>query len=157
MTALMTGNGYPSPADRRWLRHAVALSRQATPGPRFRVGAVLVDAEGNLLGEGFTGQLDPADHAEEVALANVSPEDPRLAGATVYSSLEPCGQRASRAVNCAELIIRLGVRRVAFAMREPALLAAGKGAALLADAGVEVVEVPELASEVRAVNSHLLG
>ena len=102
-------------------------------------------------------QLDPADHAEEVALATVAPGDPRLAGATVYSSLEPCGQRASRAVSCAELIIRLGVRRVAFAMREPALLAAGKGAALLADAGVEVVEVPELAAEVRAVNAHLLG
>ncbi len=152
----MSVNGNPSAADRRWLRHAVALSRQAEPGPRFRVGAVVVDAEGNLLGEGFTGQLDPADHAEEVALATVL-EDPRLAGATVYSSLEPCGQRASRAISCAELIIRLGVRRVAFAMREPALLAAGKGAALLADAGVEVVEVPELASEVRTVNVHLLG
>jgi pyrimidine deaminase RibD-like protein len=153
----MTGNGYPSAADRRWLRHAVALSRRARPGPRFRVGAVLVDGEGNLLGEGFTGQLDPADHAEEVALATVPPGDPRLAGATVYSSLEPCGQRASRAVSCAELIIRTGVRRVAFAMREPAVLAAGKGAALLADAGVEVVEIPELAAEVRVVNAHLLG
>ena len=44
-----------------------------------------------------------------------------------------------------------------FALREPPLFADCDGAELLARAGVEVVELPALAAEVRAVNAHLLG
>jgi diaminohydroxyphosphoribosylaminopyrimidine deaminase/5-amino-6-(5-phosphoribosylamino)uracil reductase len=46
---------------------------------------------------------------------------------------------------------------VVFALREPPLFADCHGAELLERAGVEVLELPELAAGVRAVNAHLLG
>ena len=58
---------------------------------------------------------------------------------------------------CTELILDAGIARVVFALREPPLFADCDGAELLTRAGVEVVELPALAAEVRAVNAHLLG
>ena len=99
----------------------------------------------------------PHDHAEEAALAKLDPADPRLAGATLYSSLEPCRFRASRPRPCAELIVGAGLRRVVIAWLEPPVFAPGGGAALLRTAGITVVEVPGLAAEARAVNAGVLG
>jgi diaminohydroxyphosphoribosylaminopyrimidine deaminase/5-amino-6-(5-phosphoribosylamino)uracil reductase len=87
----------------------------------------------------------------------VVPGDPRLASATLYSSLEPCRFRASRPRPCAELIIAAGLRRVVIAWLEPPVFAEGGGAVLLREAGITVVEVPELAAEARAVNVPVLG
>ncbi len=140
------------------LRRAVELSRCCPPSETaFSVGAVIVGADGAVLAEGYSREADPHDHAEEAALAKLPAGDPRLRGATVYSSLEPCGQRASRPVPCARLLVAAGVPRVVVAWREPDLFVSDcQGTALLAAAGVEVVELPELAEEARAVNAHLL-
>ncbi len=145
-------------ADWQWLRHAIELSRQCPPSPSaFCVGAVIVDAAGGVVATGFSRQHDPHDHAEEGALAALQPGDPRLTGATLYSSLEPCRFRASRPRPCAELIIEAGLRRVVIAWLEPPVFARGGGAELLGDAGVTVVEIPDLAAEARAVNAAVLG
>jgi diaminohydroxyphosphoribosylaminopyrimidine deaminase / 5-amino-6-(5-phosphoribosylamino)uracil reductase len=145
-------------ADRQWLRQAIGLSRCCPPSPSaFSVGAVIVAADGTTMAAGFSRQRDPHDHAEEGALATLAPGDPRLAGATLYSSLEPCRFRASRPCPCAELIIAAGLRRVVIAWREPPVFAQGGGAELLRSSGVTVVEVPELAAEARAVNAAVLG
>jgi diaminohydroxyphosphoribosylaminopyrimidine deaminase / 5-amino-6-(5-phosphoribosylamino)uracil reductase len=145
-------------ADRQWLRQAIELSRCCLPSPSaFSVGAVIVAADGTTLAAGFSRQRDPHDHAEEGALATLAPGDPRLAGATLYSSLEPCRFRASRPCPCAELIIEAGLRRVVIAWLEPPVFAPGGGAELLRSAGVTVVEVPELAAEARAVNAAILS
>jgi diaminohydroxyphosphoribosylaminopyrimidine deaminase/5-amino-6-(5-phosphoribosylamino)uracil reductase len=145
-------------ADRQWLRQAIALSRCCPPSPSaFSVGAVIVAADGTTMATGFSRQRDPHDHAEEGALAALAPGDPRLAGATLYSSLEPCRFRASRPRPCAELIIAAGLRRVVIAWLEPPVFAQGGGAELLRSSGVTVVEVPELATEARAVNAAVLG
>ena len=85
------------------------------------------------------------------------PADPRLTGATLYSSLEPCRVRASQPTPCAELIIAAGLRRVVIAWLEPPVFAPGGGAALLGEAGITVVEVPGLAAEARAVNAAVLS
>ncbi|MEV7597771.1 deaminase [Kitasatospora sp. NPDC089797] len=148
----------PAATDLDHLRRAVELSRRCPPsGTAFSVGAVVVGADGEVLAEGFSREGDPHDHAEEAALAKLPAGDPRLRGATVYSSLEPCGLRASRPVPCARLLIAAGVPRVVVAWREPDLFVTDcQGTALLAAAGVEVVELPELAEEARAVNAHLL-
>ncbi|MEV4615733.1 dCMP deaminase [Kitasatospora sp. NPDC049258] len=148
----------PATADLRWLARAVELSRNCPrSGTAFSVGAVIVDAQGRPISEGWSRELDPHNHAEEAALAKLPAGDPRLRGATVYSSLEPCGQRASRPLTCAQLIIAAGVPRVVVAWREPDLfVTACQGTALLAAAGVEVVELPELAAAAREVNAHLL-
>jgi hypothetical protein len=83
-------------ADMRWLREAIELSGLCPPSQTaFSVGAVLVSDAGDVIATGFSRELDPKDHAEEVALARAA-DDPRLAGATLYSSLEPCLSRASR-------------------------------------------------------------
>jgi len=145
-------------ADRQWLRQAIELSRCCPPSSSaFSVGAVIVAADGTTMATGFSRQRDPHDHAEEGALATLAPGDPRLAGATLYSSLEPCRFRASRPCPCAELIIAAGLRRVVIAWLEPPLFARGGGAELLRSSGVTVVEVPELAAEARAVNAAVLG
>ena len=145
-------------ADREWLRQAIDLSRCCPPSPSaFCVGAVIVAADGTIVATGFSRQRDPHDHAEEGALATVAPGDPRLAGATLYSSLEPCRFRASRPRSCAELIIAAGVRRVVIAWLEPPVFAQGGGAALLRSSGATVLEVAELAAQARAVNAAVLG
>jgi pyrimidine deaminase RibD-like protein len=145
-------------ADRRWLRHAIELSRTCPPSTTaFSVGAAIVDGDGELVATGFSREADPVNHAEEAALAKVSPDDlARLAAATLYSSLEPCSARASRPRTCTELILAAGITRVVFAWREPAIFVDGQGTEMLRAAGVEVVELAELAGMVREVNAHLL-
>ena len=145
-------------ADAFWLTETVRLSRSCPPSTTaYSVGAVVVAEDGAVLGAGYSRRDDPHDHAEEVALRGIDPEDPRLAGATVYSSLEPCSSRASRPRSCTELILATPVRRVVLAWREPALFVDCDGAERLAAAGVTVVERPDLAEGVREVNAHLLG
>ncbi|MGH9214318.1 MAG: deaminase [Acidimicrobiales bacterium] len=144
--------------DRRWLEHAIEHSRRCLPSTAaFSVGAVVVDAEGAPIASGYSREGDPRDHAEEAALAKLPSDDPRLATATIYSSLEPCSIRASRPRTCTELILAAGIRRVVFAWREPAVFVDCEGAAILRRAGVDVVEIPELAGRVRDINAHLTG
>ncbi|GGK68919.1 hypothetical protein Sme01_14250 [Sphaerisporangium melleum] len=143
-------------ADRRWLAQAVALAAACPVSTTaFAVGAVIVAGDGTVLATGHSRETGPHDHAEEAALAKIDPGDPRLASATLYSSLEPCSTRASRPRSCTELIIAAGVPRVVFAWREPGVFVDCVGAETLREAGVEVVEIPELAAAVREVNAHL--
>jgi pyrimidine deaminase RibD-like protein len=143
-------------ADRDRLRRAIEASRACPPSDTaFSVGAVIVAADGREIASGYSRETDPHDHAEEVALARAA-GDPRLRGATIYSSLEPCSARASRPRTCTELILDAGVPRVVFAWREPAVFADCVGAETLRAAGRTVIEVPGLAPAVRAINAHLL-
>jgi diaminohydroxyphosphoribosylaminopyrimidine deaminase/5-amino-6-(5-phosphoribosylamino)uracil reductase len=162
--------------DWRWMELAIELAWQGPPSEgAYSVGAVIVGADGTELAHGFSREGgDPHVHAEEAALGKLVPGDPRLAGATVYSTLEPCSWRKSRPRSCTELILatrsaraaephgapaasaNAGVARVVIAWREPSLFVADcQGAELLARAGLEVVELPELASLAKAPNLHL--
>jgi pyrimidine deaminase RibD-like protein len=147
----------PGGTDARFLRAAIELSRQCPPSDTaFSVGAILVSAAGEIMATGFSREQEPHDHAEEVALRQVAPDDPRLTGATIYTSLVPCGARASRPVTCVQHIIAAGVPRVVFAWREPPIFTEGRGAEQLHAAGITVIELPELAPAARAVNARLL-
>jgi diaminohydroxyphosphoribosylaminopyrimidine deaminase / 5-amino-6-(5-phosphoribosylamino)uracil reductase len=144
--------------DGRWMRLAVSLEWLCPPSDTaFSVGAVIVDATGAELSRGFSREGgDPVVHAEESALGKLSPSEPRLAGATIYSTLEPCSQRKSRPRTCTELIIAAGLRRVVIASREPALFVADcQGYELLSGAGLTVTELPEFAADATAPNRHL--
>ena len=144
-------------ADTPWLRRTIELSHRCpASSTAFSVGAAVVAADGALLGEGYSRRDDPHDHAEEVALSGIDPEDPRLAEATLYSSLEPCSSRSSRPRSCSELVLTRPIPRVVFAWREPALFVDCDGAERLRAAGRTVVERPDLAQEVRDANAHLL-
>jgi 5-amino-6-(5-phosphoribosylamino)uracil reductase len=147
------------PDDGRWMRLAVSLAAQCPPSDTaFSVGAVIVDAAGTELSRGFSREGgDPAVHAEESALGKLSPGEPRLAGATIYSTLEPCSHRQSRPLTCTELIIAAGLRRVVFAWREPGLFVPdAQGYELLSRAGLVVTELPEFAADAIAPNRHLV-
>lgn len=145
----------PTPADYRWMRLAIELAYRCPPSPgAFSVGAVIVDENGEEISRGYSRETDSHVHAEESALAKLASDDPRLKTATVYSTLEPCSQRKSRPRT--QLILAAGIPRVVLAWREPGLFVADcQGYELLAQAGVTVVEISDLAEEAKAPNSHL--
>ncbi|MFD5945925.1 dihydrofolate reductase family protein [Streptomyces collinus] len=158
-TAPGTG-ALPAAADHHWLALACDLAERCPPSDTaFSVGAVVVAADGTELARGHSREAgDPVVHAEEAALAKLDPADPRLPGATVYSSLEPCARRASRPAPCARLILDAGVRRVVTAWREPdTFVTDADGSGLLAAGGVEVVVLPEHEERAKAPNRHLAG
>lgn len=141
-----------------WLSRTVELSRHCPPSTTaFSVGAVIVDAAGEEMAWGYSRETDEHVHAEESALSKLDTDDPRLATATIYSSMEPCGERKSRPKSCSRLIQDAGISRVVFALREPSTFVIGKGAEELAAAGVTLVEIPELGPLVREANRLQLG
>ena len=143
--------------DERWMRLAVELAWQCPPSrTAYSVGAVIVGADGTELSRGFSRENDPLVHAEESALGKLAPGEPRLAGATIYSTLEPCSQRSSRPRTCTQLIIASGIGRVVIAWREPSLFVADcQGYELLEQAGLDVTELPAFAEQAMAPNRHL--
>ncbi|MGW0812749.1 dihydrofolate reductase family protein [Streptomyces viridiviolaceus] len=158
-TAPGTGS-HVTAADRHWLALACELAELCPPSATaFSVGAVVVAADGTELARGYSREAgDPVAHAEEAALAKADPTDPRLATATVYSSLEPCARRASRPAPCARLILDAGVRRVVTAWREPDTFVPGAdGSGVLAAGGAVVVVLPEYEERAKAPNRHLPG
>jgi diaminohydroxyphosphoribosylaminopyrimidine deaminase/5-amino-6-(5-phosphoribosylamino)uracil reductase len=122
----------------RWdayMRQALdlAVSPDAPRGENPRVGCVLVDATGTVVGAGYhRGAGTP--HAEVVALEAAHG---RTLGATAVVTLEPC-RHVGRTGPCTEALISAGISRVVFAQPDPTALAGG-GAANLADAGIEVI------------------
>jgi diaminohydroxyphosphoribosylaminopyrimidine deaminase/5-amino-6-(5-phosphoribosylamino)uracil reductase len=109
------------------------------------VGAVVIDSAGKIIGEGFHKS---GPHAEVVALEQAGQS---AKGATLYVTLEPCNHHGKTGP-CAEAIIKAGIAKVVFAVRDPNSLASG-GAKTLEAAGIEIVfngEVPEIAHSNRA-------
>lgn len=147
----------PTSADYEWMRLAIEIAHQSPPSPgAFSVGAVIVDQHGEEISRGYSREIDSHIHAEESALAKLESDNPRLKTATIYSTLEPCSQRKSRPRTCTQLILEAGIPRVVMAWREPSLFVADcQGYELLANAGVAVVEISDLAEEAQAPNSHL--
>jgi diaminohydroxyphosphoribosylaminopyrimidine deaminase/5-amino-6-(5-phosphoribosylamino)uracil reductase len=126
-----------------------ALELAAAPAGPFggnpRVGAVILDAQGAVIGEGAHRGAGTA-HAEVVALASAADS---TVGATAVVTLEPCAH-TGRTGPCVDALIGAGISRVVFAAADPNPTAAG-GAAQLRAAGVDVVSgVLELES--RAMN-----
>lgn len=111
---------------------ALAVSPDAPRGPNPRVGCVILDEDGVVLGRGYHhGAGTP--HAEVEALREAG-----LAahGATAVVSLEPC-RHTGRTSPCTQALIDAGIRRVVFAQADPTPEASG-GAVVLREAGVEV-------------------
>lgn len=147
----------PTPVDYEWMMVAIELAHQCPSSPgAFSVGAVIVDQNGEEISRGYSRETDGQVHAEESALTKLATDDPRLKAATIYSTLEPCSQRKSRPRSCAQLILDAGIPRVVMAWREPSLFVKDcQGCELLANAGVAVVEIPDLSQEAQAPNAHL--
>lgn len=148
----------PGPLDDfAWLSLAIDLAKQCPPSTTaYSVGALIVDEHGEEISRGFSRE-EPYYHAEESALYKVAPGDERLPRATLYSSLEPCTRRRSRPNTCVELILSAGIGRVVIPWREPPIFVKdAHGVQALTAAGIEVVELPELAYAAAAINAHIL-
>ncbi|HMK90950.1 MAG TPA: bifunctional diaminohydroxyphosphoribosylaminopyrimidine deaminase/5-amino-6-(5-phosphoribosylamino)uracil reductase RibD [Methylocystis sp.] len=122
------------PRDEAFMAAALALGRRnlgrAAPNPA--VGALLVK-NGVVIARGFTG-AGGRPHGEAMALAAAGA---RARGATLYATLEPCSHHGETPP-CAEAIIAAGVARVVSAMEDPDPRVAGRGHALLREAGISV-------------------
>jgi diaminohydroxyphosphoribosylaminopyrimidine deaminase / 5-amino-6-(5-phosphoribosylamino)uracil reductase len=135
-------------ADEKLIQRALELARQgiglASPNPY--VGAVIADADGNIVGEG-TYTYAGIKHAEILALEAAAA---KARGGTLYINLEPHAH-LGRTPPCTDALISAGIRRVVASMADPNPKVSGRGFAQLRAAGIEV-EVGPLEAEARKLN-----
>ena len=139
-------------ADESHMRKALALAAagRGAVEPNPMVGAVVLDPDGRVAGEGWHAKFG-GPHAEVVALAAAG--DAARDG-TLYVTLEPCCHHG-KTPPCTDAVLRAGVRRVVAAMADPFPKVAGGGVRLLREAGVEVT-VGVCEAEAEALNAPYL-
>ena len=126
--------------DEKYMRRCLQIAanglQNAKPNPS--VGAVIVAADGRIIGEGYTSAYGGA-HGEVNAFASVKPENEHLLKeSTIYVSLEPCSHHG-KTPPCCDLIIRKGVKRVVCGCVDPFSQVQGRGIKRIREAGIEVV------------------
>lgn len=134
---------------RRCLQLAENGRQNARPNPM--VGAVISDAQGNIIGEGYHIRCGEA-HAEVNAFADCERRGNNhlLPEATIYVSLEPCAH-FGKTPPCADLIIRKGVKRCVVGCVDSFSEVSGRGIQRIKDAGIEVI-VGVLEEECKELN-----
>jgi len=118
--------------------------------PNPSVGAVLVK-DGEIVGQGYH-KAAGRDHAEVVAIKDAGE---RTHGATLYVTLEPCCHQG-RTGPCTSAIIKSGIHKVIYAVKDPNPVVNGKGARCLRSAGLEVRN-GLLRDEARYLNDQYFG
>jgi len=120
--------------EARWMQRALELASRGRFGasPNPMVGAVVVDREGRLVGEGYHAVFG-GPHAEVVALEAAGD---RSRGGTLYVTLEPCAHHG-KTPPCVDAILAAGIARVVIALSDPNPVATG-GAERLRAEGVDV-------------------
>ena len=142
--------------DEKYMRRCLQLAANGllTTKPNPMVGAVIVSAEGKIIGEGFTSPVG-GPHAEVNAFASVRKEDEALLPqSTIYVSLEPCSHWG-HTPPCCDLIIRKQVKRCVCGCVDPFAKVQGRGIKRMRDAGIEVT-VGVLEEECKAMNKRFM-
>ncbi|MCH9827237.1 MAG: tRNA adenosine(34) deaminase TadA [Gammaproteobacteria bacterium] len=103
--------------DEHWMRAALQLAEAASAAGEVPVGAVVVDAQGQCVGQGANAPIarhDPSAHAEILALRMAAGAlgNYRLAGCSLYVTLEPCAM-------CAGAILHARISRLVFGAWDP--------------------------------------
>lgn len=103
----MSGNGTATEADLAFMRLAIEEARKSVPelNGSPRVGAVLAKG-GALIASAFRGREVAGDHAEFTLLQKDLRSTELTAGATLYTTLEPCTTRSHDRLPCVDWIIR---------------------------------------------------
>ena len=120
----MSAGPSPLETDERWMHHALALAERAQhEDDEIPVGAIVVGADGGVLGEGWNRNItesDPTAHAEVVAMREAGRRvgNHRLVGCTLYVTLEPCAM-------CAMALMHARFKRVVFGAFDPKTGASG--------------------------------
>ena len=122
--------------DQEYMLRAIQLAKKGEgwTNPNPMVGAVIVK-DGRIIGEGYhkkCGEL----HAERNAIASLTES---AEGATIYVTLEPCCHYG-KTPPCTEAIIEQKIKKVVIGSRDPNPKVAGKGAQILRESGITVVQ-----------------
>ena len=140
--------------DVQMMRRALQLAAcgYGAVSPNPMVGAVITDAQGRILGEGYHRQWG-GPHAEVNAVRSAERATggrQALRGAVIYVTLEPCSHYG-KTPPCAALLRECGFRRVVVACPDPFREVSGRGIAMMREAGIEV-ETGLLRRESEALN-----
>jgi len=113
-------------SDRKWMQLALEIAEWGAGyvSPNPMVGCVIVDSEGNKIGQGYHERYGQA-HAEVNAVESVK-DNSLLKNATVYVTMEPCAHEG-KTPPCADMLAGLPIRRVVVAMQDPTEKVNGKG------------------------------
>lgn len=134
--------------DVKLMRRCLELAKQAEgrTSPNPLVGSVVIDKEGQVVGEGFHARAGEP-HAEVHALIQAAD---RAKGGTLYVNLEPCSH-FGRTPPCADFVIESGIKRVVVGMQDPNPKVLGEGIKKLQSAGIRV-DLSELEKECQYLN-----
>lgn len=118
-----------------WMNRALVLARQGFGHvhPNPMVGAVVLDAQGNLVGQGYHAEFG-GPHAEIVALKQAGS---KATGGTLYVTLEPCCHHG-KTPPCVDAIIEAKIKHVIAAIADPNPKINGGGVKALKKAGIQV-------------------
>ena len=147
-----------------YMQYALSLAKKVLPKPtNFCVGAVLVEENANrIVSTGYTMELPGNTHAEQCCLMklgehvqNHDEAQPRL---VLYTTMEPCNQRASGNAPCTEAILKTkggvngGIKTVYVGVQEPEIFVRENvGRSKLEGAGIEYIHVPGLEQDILTV------
>jgi diaminohydroxyphosphoribosylaminopyrimidine deaminase/5-amino-6-(5-phosphoribosylamino)uracil reductase len=125
-------------SDLQRLREALVLAQGAigVTEPNPRVGCLLADAQGRIVGRGATQQAG-GPHAEVMALRQAAESGAPLAGGTAWVTLEPCAHHG-RTPPCCDALVAAGLARVVIGTGDPFPPVAGAGIERLRAAGLAV-------------------
>ena len=138
-----TGGPWPDPdtlcGDEKYIALAIleSLAGIGYSSPNPSVGCVLVRA-GRIIGRG-THLRAGGRHAEVAAIQDSRDRNETTDGATAFVTMEPCCH-TGRTPPCTDAIIRSGIKRVVFGVRDPNPRVSGGGVAVLLSHGIEVTE-----------------
>lgn len=144
-------------ADSRvFMEQALELSRRCVPEgnqPRASVGAVLVNAAGEVVLTGYRNERNDGGHAEYVLLDKAEQAGLVLRDHALYVTLEPCTVRNLGKTPCALRLIESGVGSVCIGMLDPNPDIVGRGEMMLRYRGIRVERFPDdLIREIRSLN-----
>ena len=119
----------------RWMKRAIFLASlgKNSTSPNPKVGAVILDKNGNLISEGFHYKAG-MPHAEAMAFNNLKKD---ATGGTMYVNLEPCCHHG-KTPPCVENVISSGIKKIYISIKDPDKRVSGKGIRLIKKSGIEV-------------------
>ena len=119
----------------KWMKRAIFLASLGnnTTSPNPKVGAVILDKNGNLISEGFHYKAG-MPHAEAMAFNNLKKD---AKGGSMYVNLEPCCHQG-KTPPCVDKVISSGIRKVFISIQDPDKRVSGKGIRILKKAGIKV-------------------
>ncbi len=150
----MSENESYTDSDRKWMQLALEIAEWGAGyvSPNPMVGCVIVDSEGNKIGQGYHERYGQA-HAEVNAVESVK-DNSLLKNATVYVTMEPCAHEG-KTPPCADMLAGLPIRRVVVAMQDPTEKVNGKGIKKLRANDIRV-DVGLLKAEAEQLNEFFL-